>query len=228
MLSQSNSLSFALDTGVGQAVATDPNQSLNFWLVIAGLLIIFFCLLTVFVPPIKEFVTKPQEISLSKLGVSMKVSILTVFVLMGFILSLSSFVLQWQGYAKQAKESAGLIAELNARLRDKDEEMLRSRKFDISILVKPESGGDILKTDDWSCEYQLELPNGEPDKSQTASLARVGEGKKLRVFLREISAGTKVYGITLIHKTDGKRWIVPTFTPFKDAEFSALREEGQS
>src|SRR5580765_1776650 len=141
MLFPFKGLSFVFQTNTGQAFSP---ENLNVWLVVAGLLIIFFCLLTVFVPRIKEFITKPQEISLSKLGVSMKISILTVFILMGFILSLSSFILQWQGYAKQAKESAQMIAALKAQLDDKENEARRSRKFDISVLVKLEGNNTVL------------------------------------------------------------------------------------
>jgi hypothetical protein len=223
MLFPFKGLSFVFQTNVGQAVSP---ENLNVWLVVAGLLIIFFCLLTVFVPRIKEFITKPQEISLSKLGVSMKISILTVFILMGFILSLSSFILQWQGYAKQAKESAQMIAALKAQLDDKENEARRSRKFDISVLVKLEGNNTVLKTDDWSCEYRVELPNGEPDKAVPTTLARYGNGQTLRVFLRDISADTKVYDIRLFHKTDKKEWIVPTFVPLRDGEYLASKEEG--
>jgi|GEM_PF-2662411 len=225
MLFPFNSLSIALDTNVGQAVSTDPNQNLNFWLVVAGLLIIFFCLLTVFVPRIKEFITKPQELSLSKLGIRMRVSILTVFILMGFVLSLSSFVLQWQGYAKQAKESAEVIAALKVQLEDKENEALRSRKFDVSLLVKLDGNNAVLKTDDWLCEYRLELPNGIPDKAVLTTAARLGNGQRFRVVLKDISSDTKVYDIKFINKTDKNQWVVPTFVPLKDAEYLASKEE---
>src|SRR5258708_7477604 len=119
MLSKVIALSVAVQS---PDLPSSSNQNLNFWLVIAGLAIIFLCLLTVFLPHIKDFITRPQEFELSKLGVNMKVSILTVFVLMGFVLSLSSFALQWQGYGKQIAESDRKILELQTRLRQKEEE----------------------------------------------------------------------------------------------------------
>jgi hypothetical protein len=183
-------------------------------------------MLTVFVPRIKEFITKPQEFNLSKLGISMKVSILTVFVLMGFVLSLSSFVLQWQGYVKRAADYQREIIGLNVKLKNKEDEESRSRKFDMSILVKPDGNNEDLKSDLWSCKYQLETPSGEPDKEVDATVVRNRDGKSLRVFLKDVSADTRVFNITLFNKTNSKTWTVPGFTPLKDAEFLASKEGG--
>lgn len=151
MLSEVISLSLAFQNEAIKILQSSANQNLNFWLVIAGIVIIFMCMLAVFVPHIKEFITRPQEFNLSKLGVNMKVSILTVFVLMGFILSLSSFALQWQGYVRQAAESDRTILELQTKIKQKEEEETRSRKFDMSIVLKPLDNDEILNTDEWSC-----------------------------------------------------------------------------
>jgi len=226
MMSQFICLSLVFQANADQTVRTDPNQSLNFWLVIAGIMIIFFCMLTVFVPRIKEFITKPQELNLSKLGISMKVSILTVFVLMGFVLSLSSFVLQWQGYVKRTADYQQEIIGLNVKLKSKEDEESRSRKFDMSILVKPDGNNEDLKSDLWSCKYQFETPSGEPDKEVDATVVRNRDGKSLRVFLKDVSADTRVFNITLFNKTNSKTWTVPSFTPLKDAEFLASKEGG--
>lgn len=134
-------------TPTHSTVLTDPGMSLNSWLVIAGLVIIFFCLVTVIIP---NFI-KPQEFNLTRPGISMKVSILTVFVLMGFVLSLSSFALQWRGYVREVGESAQKIAELNdtvkqlkTKIEEKQQEDLRARKFDMGILLKPKGENSYI------------------------------------------------------------------------------------
>jgi hypothetical protein len=205
---------------------SDLNQNLNFWLVIAGILIIFFCMLTMFVPRIKDFITKPQEFNLNPLGVSMKVSILTVFVLMGFILSLSSFVLQWRGYVTQVSESQKTIAGLKAQLDDKLAEASRSRRFDMSILIRPQAvSNGMLNSDSWSCKYRFETASGEPDKEVDTTVARGADGRSLRIFLKDVSADTRIYQITLFKKDERKTWTVANFAPLRDAVFEASQEQ---
>lgn len=209
-----------------QTHSSDVNQNLNFWLVIAGIVIIFFCMLMVFVPRIKEFLTKPQEFNLNPIGVSMKVSILTVFVLMGFVLSLSSFVLQWRGYVTQVSESEKTIEGLKAQLDAKLAEASRSRRFDMSILVRPQTGSnETLNSDGWSCKYRFETASGEPDKEVDTTVARGGDGRFLRVFLKDVSADTRIYQITLFKKDEAKTWTVPSFAPLRDAVFEASQEQ---
>jgi hypothetical protein len=226
MPSQLSYLLLAFQNTGTQTVSTDSNQNLNFWLVIAGIAIIFFCMLMVFVPRMKDFITKPQEFNLNPIGVSMKVSILTVFVLMGFVLSLSSFVLQWRGYVTQVSESEKTIAGLKAQLDDKLTEASRSRRFDMSILIRPQTGSnETLNSDSWSCKYRFETPSGEPDKEVDATVARGADGRSLRIFLKDVSADTRVYQITLFKKDVSQTFTVANFAPLRDAVFEASREQ---
>ena len=215
------------------AVIIDPNRNLNSWLVIAGLVIIFFCLLTVFLPNIKDFITKPQEVNLSRLGVSMKVSILTVFVLMGFVLSLSSFALQWRGYVRQADESAEKIAELNGaikqlenRIKEEQEQESRSRRFNMSILLRPQlEAPEMLNKSEWTCTYWLDK-SGEPSNPIPARIDLARGGTHLRVFLNDITADTRLYRVEL--KRGNQFWNAEGLSPLTEGIWEAQPLPGAS
>ena len=214
-------------------VIADPGKSLNFWLVIAGLVIIFFCLAAFFIPNIKDLITKPQEFTLDKLGVSMRVSILTVFVLMGFVLSLSSFALQWRGYVREAGESAEKIAELNgavtqlrSRIMEQQEKENRSRRFNMSILLNPKlEEPEILDKSEWSCRYWLDKSGAPPSGPITAPIDLGIGGKHLRVFLNDIAADTRLYRVELIK--GNRSWIADNFNPSSDGIWEAQPASGR-
>ena len=224
----------ALQTDANQRVVVDPNQSLNSWLVIAGVLIIFACLLAAVIPsPLKEFTTKLQEFNFSKLGISMRVSILTVFVLMGFILSLSSFALQWRGYVKQAGESAAEIARKNGQIAElekwKSEELARkdlARTFDMSILLKPRLPRDgTIDISKWSCFYRLDTL-GKPSDPIRATIELARNGTYLRVFLDDITAETRLFKVELRNGTQS--WVTENVNPLKDGIWEAELLDGGS
>jgi len=232
MFTQFSTFVLALQNDPGQAVTFDPNQSLNFWLVIAGIVIIVFCLLTVFVPYIKDVTTKLQEFTFSRLGISMKVSILTVFVMMGFILSLSSFALQWRGYVKQAGESAQKIAELNGSIKQLEQWKIeklaredRARTFDMSILLKPQLEQDeVLDENEWTCRYRLDNL-GRPSDWFSGTIQRAGNGSYLRMLLNNITADTRLYDIQLIK---GKQaWTTGNVKPLADGIWEAQLLQGR-
>jgi len=214
----------------GQTVPTDSNQSLTF-LVIAGILIIFVCLVAMFLPHIKVFITKPQEFNSKMLGIRMRVSILTVFVMMGFILSLSSFALQWQGYAKHAKDSEQKIAELNGtikqlqdQVRQKDEDERNARTFNMSILLKPKMGKEeVLNRDDWSCDYWIDQ-SGQPSGPVHANIDRARNGQFLKVFLSNITPETRLYRVDL--KKGNQTWAVEGINPLTDGTWDAEPQGG--
>ncbi|MDT5294413.1 MAG: hypothetical protein QOJ76_1293 [Acidobacteriota bacterium] len=203
------------------------NQNLNSWLVIAGFLIIFFCMLAVFVPNIKSVIIRQQEFS--GLGVNMKVSILTVFVLMGVLLSMSSFVLQWRGYLKVLQDDQKLIEEadtkiaaLNAKLEEFSEREIRTRKFDTTILLKPKGFNGDIHSDEWECEYRLEGPFGTPSEPIHASADSVRGAKFLKAELKGITTDTRLYSFTM--KREKKVWACEAFSPLHDAIFDAEEE----
>jgi hypothetical protein len=204
------------------ALQGEFNHNLNSWLVIAGFLIIFFCMLAVFVPNIKNVITSQQEFS--GLGVNMKVSILTVFVLMGVLLSMSSFLLQWRGYLKvlqddkrTIEEAATKIAALNARIEEQSEREVRTRKFDTTILLKPKGFNAGLVSDEWECEYRLEGPSGTPSEPMHAGTDAVRGGKLLKAELKGITTDTRLSSITI--KRGKKAWVYEAFSPLHDGIF---------
>lgn len=199
----------------------NDNHYLNFWLVVAGILIIFICLIAMFVPNIKSLMTSPQEFN--GLGVNMKVSILTVFVVMGFILSLSSFALQWQGYVTREIEYKNKIAALETERNELRDRETRGRKFSMSIVLKPKGLDEVLNTDEWSCIYYLEDSSGRPSQSKKAPLNRAKDGKSFKVTLEDITPETRFYKIEL--RKDKKLWTVDSIFPLRDGTFLAEPDE---
>src|SRR5258708_33517752 len=123
---------------------------------------------------------------------------------MGFALSLSSFALQWQGYGKQIAESDRKILELQTRLRQKEEEEIRSRKFDMSVLVKPDTS-EPLSAGEWNCTYQVATASGEASDPVIAKISHTAGTDDFRGGLKDITADTRIYSITM---TKGNRqWI---------------------
>ena len=224
-------LFLALQSDASRSVVIDPSQTVNICLVAAGLTIIFFCLLAVFVPPIKEVTAKLQEFDFNKLGISMKVSILTMFVMIGFILSLSSFALEWRGYVDQVSESAAVIATLNGQIAElqkwKQEELARkelARTFDMSILLKPRLPRDeLLDISKWSCFYRLDKP-GKPSDPVRATIELARNGTHLRVFLNDITAETRLFNVELRNGTQS--WFTENVNPLKDGIWEAEPLEG--
>jgi hypothetical protein len=197
------------------------NQNLNFWLVIAGILLIFLCMLALFVPHVKSLLTKPQEFS--GLGVNMRVSILTVFVLMGFILSLSSFALQWQGFMTRENDYKNKIGALESEKKQLEEQQTRARKFDMTIVLRPKGLNEVLNTDEWSCVYYLEDSSGRPSRAISAPLVRAKEGKSFKVTLEGITPETRIYSIKL--KKGKKSWEADGLFPLREGAFEAEPEE---
>ncbi|HEX8773110.1 MAG TPA: hypothetical protein VF735_05855 [Pyrinomonadaceae bacterium] len=197
------------------------SQNLNFWLVMAGILIIFICLIAMFVPNVKALITRPQEFN--GLGVSMKVSVLTVFVVMGFVLSLSSFALQWQGYVSREIEYKNKIGVLETERNELRERETRGRKFNMSIVLKPKGMDEVLNTDEWSCVYYLEDSSGKPSEPKPTPLFRAKDGKSFKITLEDITPETRLYSIEL--KKGKKLWTVDSVFPLREGTFLAEPEE---
>jgi hypothetical protein len=182
--------------------------------------------------PIREFTTE-QEFNFSKLGISMRVSILTVFLMMGFILSLSSSALEWRGYAKQVGESTAVIAQLHGHIAElkrwKDEELARkdaARTFNMSILLKPKlPGTGVLDISKWSCFYQLDN-SGQTSKPVPAQIDLARNGTHLRMYLNGITADTRIVKVEL--KNGTQSWTVENVIPLKDGIWEAELPKGEN
>ena len=207
---------------VGEGLA----MSLNFWLVIAGILIIFLCFVSLFLPATQTLREKTQEFT--GLGVSMRVSIITVFVLMGFILSLSSFAIQWKGYVEQAQkfeqdrdELNNKILLLKAQIDDQNEQAKRMKVLDVGILLRPNfenaDHSQILKADEWRCEYRIAgAPGQPPSPTVNTPVMRGPGGNTLRLFIKNVTPETKFDEIKLINTKNNKVLSNGSFSPFYD------------
>jgi hypothetical protein len=156
----------------------------------------------------------------------MKVSILTVFVLMGVLLSMSSFLLQWRGYLKVFEEDKKLIEEadtkivaLNAKIEELSEREIRTLKFDTTIMLKPKGFNGDIHSDEWECEYRLEGTSGTPSEPIHASADSVRGGKFLKAELKGITTDTRLASFTM--KRGKKVWACEGFSPLHDAIFDA-------
>src|SRR5262249_15391127 len=131
-----------------------------------GVFILFICLLAFFFPTATTKSLGERTQKFNAFGVSMEISILTAFLLMGFILSLSNLFLQWKGfldqkdlYEKQVTEIETKIKEREIIINDLKEQIERSKTTNIVLGLEPRlspaKGNISLKPSDLSCEYQI-------------------------------------------------------------------------
>ena len=148
------------------------------FLPIIGVLIIFLCLLSFFFPTTKSLREKTQKFT--GLGVTMEISILTVFVLMGFILSLSSFFLQYQQYLdrKEEQRNLGLSKDNDIKQRDqtiqslqKELDELKSPDYVLNLELENNPAKSEISSDpnDFECKYKIGDSGEEQAKVETGN-----------------------------------------------------------
>jgi uncharacterized membrane protein YwzB len=199
---------------------------------IVGVILIFLCFLAYFFPATRALREKNQVFEGA--GVKMQVSVLTVFVVMGFALSLSSFALQYKGYLDQAEKFTEKEQQYKEDLKARDAsiELLKSqnekeRPFDMSILLRPEAKNGAVNTHTgaWTCDYKIFnsghlSETSKPIKAPTTT--GIGAGT-VRVSLQNITLGTTITELTL---SNGKRrWVYPTFAPLNDTTLDIKEDD---
>ena len=195
------------------------DRQINLFLPLIGIVIIFLCLLSFFFPMAKPLRDRTQKFT--GLGVSMEISVLTVFVLMGFILSLSSFFLQWKGYLDQKETHDKLIATKEGEitelkrtvevLRDQIEQSTRSSMvLGLELQHDPAKGKISPKPGDLTCEYQV----GDSQPKQANVSAGSGAGDVYKVTIEDITRDAYIRYIKLSHREmTHRQWAVENLIP---------------
>ena len=190
---------------------------------VVGLILIFLCFFAYFFPNARTLREKNQVFEGA--GVRMQISLLTVFVIMGFALSLSSVWLQYKGYIGQADKFAEAqmkkddeIKRLNTLLEDQRKLADKVGKFDMSILLRPKiAGADnslLLRPKDWRCEYRIEGQPATPQSIIRPDINKGPTGNTLKVTLEDITRDTHLEFIKLINVKTGKVWSTSGTSPF--------------
>jgi hypothetical protein len=150
-------------------------------LTLLGALLLLACLALVFTPLGNRLKT-PQKIK--GFGVDLEVSVLTVFVLIGFILSLSTFYMQLRDYEAQ-------LASARSQADTLRQSLAQAQKIEVYAYVSLEgieSVKEAPKLTDIHCSY---LPHGQKDWIN----ADVVPGKaptNYRIILRDITPETNI------------------------------------
>ncbi|HEY0545447.1 MAG TPA: hypothetical protein VGC91_08740 [Pyrinomonadaceae bacterium] len=195
------------------ADSSNPNPYLQF-LPVLGVLIVFLCLIALFIPKTKWIAQKTQRFT--GLGVSMELSMLTIFVLMGFILSLSSFFLQWKGYLDQQGNYDKEIERLNGQIKASDDTIDKMREeadksktvgMRLNLIPKPYAR---LTAADLSCTYQI-----VGSEVKNVNLLPGASSNSFVLPLDGITKTTTFSFILIEHRKSGQRWQMDDYKPFE-------------
>ncbi|HEU4869252.1 MAG TPA: hypothetical protein VFT08_00205 [Pyrinomonadaceae bacterium] len=183
---------------------------MDLFLPIIGVLIIFLCLLSFFIPTTKQLREKTQKFT--GLGVTMEISILTVFVLMGFILSLSSFFLQYQQYLDRKEAQRNLIQSKDNEIKDRDQtiknlqvelEELKTPDYVLNLELQSDSKNGEVSLDPNDFEGEYKIGDSEAERAKVES----GNGfRTFKIIVKKFQRDAVLRYVRLIHSKSKRKW----------------------
>lgn len=177
-----------------------------------GMGIIIFCILSFFLPYGEKFKGKIQKIK--GFGVDMEISIFTLFIMIGVILSLTGVYIQIKDYKQQLyiakkEEGAAKIA------------LAQAKKMEMRIVVSLEgvSENNMPKLEDVRCKYFI--PGS--DKHIEADVIRGAHSATFKIILKDVTSMTHVIRLVLEDNATNRKWEMVNFMPLEPV-FSLKRE----
>ena len=180
-----------------------------------GIGIVLFCISAYIFPYGNKFRDKVQTIK--GFGVDLQVSVLTVFILMGFVLTFSAVFLQLKGYQDQLKKLEDERTQKSAAIEHMQKQLEQMRKLEVRALVTLE-GLDLksyTQLSPFECKYLL--PGQERAFKADVSEGFLNEGAEptIEITLRDITAETHVKRLTVQDKDHRYKWVLENFEPLQ-------------
>jgi hypothetical protein len=183
-----------------------------------GMGIIIFCLLSFILPFGERFKGRTQKIK--GFGLDMEISIRTLYVLIGLVLAFTGTYLHLKKlkvYDKNQSKYIESIESENARLK---EELVKSNKMAINMLVTLEGVGTdhVPALEDLECHYALRITG-----QQRLFKADVSPGirnEEFQISLKDMTAETTVWAVIVRDLASNREWtyenpflpLVPQYT----------------
>lgn len=160
-----------------------------------GVVLIVFSILSFFLPYGEKIKGKIQKIK--AFGVDVELSVLTLIILVGLILSFTGMYVQIQDYDNQLNLAKADQLALQKALE-------RAQKFQVNVLLTLEdvTADDMPKPDDLECEYHI-MGEEQPVK------VRVNEGyafHEFRITLTDITTKTAIRSLILKDLSTNRKW----------------------
>jgi len=182
-------------------VSTFSGQTISLLLSVAGLVFLFICLLLIAfnrVPTLKS----PQIIK--ALGIELDVSVITVLVLVGFTLSVSSVYLQVKNYE-------GQIAETQAQLRALNSQLLHAGRIGFTpfvVLQGVSKQEEMPRPSEVQCTYVL-VDAGNTVRGN-ATVSTGVSPTSLQIALQDIPLSAEIRHIEITEKRPSKprTWVI--------------------
>jgi Na+-transporting NADH:ubiquinone oxidoreductase subunit NqrC len=177
-----------------------------------GIVIIIFSVLSFFFPYGEKFVDKIQKIKM--FGVDMEVSILTLFIVVGVMMSFSGIYLHISNYEEK-------IIKANIEKEKAEFALAEAKKMEMKIVAVLEGVGENLipKLADIQCEYWLP---GD-DKSFKADIIKGITSNSFKIIIKDITPRTHISKLLLRDISNNTSWIITNFMPLEPT-FKLIKE----
>jgi len=199
------------------------NTPIVTYLSIFGVVILLICITLILTQRAITPLRTPEKIK--AFGVELEVSVLTLLVLIGFVLSISSIYLHVNGYQQQVISSQKRNELLNTEMELTRKQLEAAKKIDMTVYFKlPDnsSPGSQPKLGDLTVKYYL---RGQPDKPIQADISRGMEANSYSVLFKNVTPDTHVEILELIDAKTERVWVKKSFFPLNPTYDLKIEEQ---
>jgi hypothetical protein len=179
---------------------------------VIGVIIILFCLLSYVLPFGARFKEKVQKIK--GFGIDIEVSVVTLFILIGFILAFIGIFLNVKSYEDNIKNMGDQIKSIVTQNQILKETIEGTKKMEVNLLLKLEIKDNVAapKLSNLKCEYFINEQGRQ--KVYQCEVRRGIANNQFQISFKDIQKDTTVWKIVLRDNETGNKWVYNTpFSP---------------
>ena len=188
------------------------------YLSIFGVVILFICVILILT---KRALTPIRPEKIKAFGVELEISVLTLLVLVGFVLSISSIYLHVNGYQQQVISSQKDLEKRNTEVAEARKQLEAAKKIDMIVYVKLPDNSGQSKLGDLRANYYL---RGQADKPIQADISRGIEANSYSVSFKNLTPDTYVESLEVVDEKTNRVWVKKNFFPLNPT-YDLKREE---
>ena len=187
------------------------NTPLITYLSFAGIFVLFLCIILIIFRKTDQ-IKAPEKIK--AFGVELEISVLTILVLIGFLLSISSIYLHVSDYQQQIGLSKNQIEILKNENELRKKELEAARRIDMTVFFRlpvDASSNNQPKLGDLVARYYL---RDQPEKPIQTDISRGNyEGNSYRVVLKNLTPDTHIETMEIENLRTKEIWVKKNFFP---------------